>query len=280
MDPTKFALALLAAMGCVAAVTLLAAVATRKASPERQASLMPLALAAGFVVGYLLLFEMPRKFFAELWQMPLLIAVLIGGASVPAIAFPRKLVAGPIRLFLVVVCSLIAVGRSNFEHRWFTFALLVGTQVLMLLTLKPLARSRITAGAVPLAFCLAAAASAFVVLYAIDQRLGQMLAIFSAAMGIAALLGLLRISETVVRGGVGFSAILLTILCAIAVYYNEAVPLVVFPLLAAAPLVAIVGFLPALQNRKWWCLGVIAAFSAGVLAPAVVITVWHAPSPF
>lgn len=278
MDPKTVSIALLAAAGAVAVITLLAALVLRNAGPERQAAVMPLALAAGFLLGYVEFFDLPRKWIPELWQTTVFVAILAGGLSSVALVIPRALIAGPLRIFVVLCCTLVSVVGKHAQIPWQFFGELIAIQVVTIYALRPLARSPAPVSGVPLAFGLACAAAAFVDGYVQDFNLARLFIVLGVMMAVSAGFGMLSLTAPFVRGAISFPTVLFAVMVAIAAFYLDTLPHYTFILLAGAPLAACLGYVPALQRRKWWCLGAVAALAVACLIPAVIVAVRHAPA--
>ena len=280
MDMHQLMMASSAAAIATLVVAILGRLLFHKSTPRRQAAFVPLALAAGFFVGYHFLgFTFPQFAGLKLWQSPLHAAAILGVLTFLALLINFLPLSWLFTIAAIATSCLVVLGSIKFNPPPTTTGYLlyglctIGGSLLLWVVLQPLATRDKSNLLVPFVLLLSSAALTYIVLYAIDATLGKLLGVATALIAASCVLAVIPPLGHLVRGVPVFCATLLVLFCALAALYNVSpVKTYVFMLPAVAPLAAAIGYLPFLGKRWWFSLPLAILGTGTLLALAIWIT--------
>ncbi len=285
-------------LGCVAEV-----LCWRRSWWKRsRGTVMPLALAAGFVAGYWIMAPFPKGsperpwYNDEAWKL-VVVAVLMSGPLLALARVSPKWLSIPLMLILAAALTLLivrgpwAVSKDRPDWPvWVNWRIYAGSLAvglcLYLVAIPPAgeggraAEMRIRlVGPVVMWACTSAAG--VIVMMTFDLKLGRMFVMLAVLAGLEAVATLPRFSRAIAGGAGAFLAVMYASLLTLTAYYSQGGdwPLVrsAIILLGCAPLAAAVAWVPALQRRPWLCALIAFMLAGALLAPAAVIAKLYAP---
>ncbi len=271
------------ALAVAIAVLAAGALAFRKIKPLWRA-LMPLALAAGFIAGYALVFDFPhgtpnRPWYSdEAWKMAVVAVIAAGILLTIARMLPRNV--GILVLATAAVAVTLIVVRTKWDDWHYYAAGLWAALLAYLVALIPSEREERLRFVAPVVLWLCATVAGVAVSACYDHlKCGRMLVLTAVLAGLAIVAGFIRPIRGIATGAGPFLAMTFGAVMTYGIYSKpDELPLTPFLLMALAPLAAGVAWIPPLHRRPGWCLMVAFAVAALLLIPLVWMTALNLPT--